>query len=106
MQVIKLLEKFFAYLLTLRHQLYVSGGIGERRRVGTRNELIDTVQVSDQTLLGQCDPANRTVDDDPGAATLNVFDQGAFSAMAELHQFFQVQVLVLCDIDIVRAGEV
>ncbi|MNS11145.1 hypothetical protein D3C72_426790 [compost metagenome] len=105
-KVVKLLEEVFAYFLALRHQLDVCGGIGERRHVGTRNELIDAVQVLDQTLLGQNHSANRAVDDNPGAATLNVFDHGAFSAMAVLHQFFQVQVLVLCELDIVRAGEV
>ncbi|MNO60792.1 hypothetical protein D3C76_514190 [compost metagenome] len=59
-----------------------------------------------QPFLGQVDPPHRTVDDDPGAAALDVFDLHAFAAMAIQHQLIEIQVLGLGKVDIVRAGDI
>ncbi|MNF74576.1 hypothetical protein D3C84_566140 [compost metagenome] len=106
MKLVKVLDKSFSYLCPLRHQLHVCGCIAVGRSVRSGNQLTDTVHMLHQTLLDQADSPHRALGDDPGAATLKVFDLHALSAMAEQHQFFKVQVLGLCKVDVVHAGDV
>ncbi|MNV00423.1 hypothetical protein D3C71_905840 [compost metagenome] len=103
---VEVLEKLDSDFLALRHQLNVCGGIAERRGLRTGNHLIDAVEVFHQALLDQSDPPYPSVDDDPGAAALSIFDQHASAAVADQHQFFKVQVLGLRQLDVVHAKNV
>ena len=105
-ELLKILEKLDSHFLALRHQLHVCSGIAVVRGVRTGHQLIDTVEMCHQSLSGQFDPPHRAINDDPGAAALKVFDLRAFSAMAEQHQLFKVQVQGLCKFDVVHAGGV
>ncbi|MNZ34830.1 hypothetical protein D3C78_522130 [compost metagenome] len=106
MKPVQVLEKLDSQFLALRHQLNVCVGIAERRCLRTGNHLIDAVELFHQALLDQTDSPHHSVDDDPGAAALSIFDQHASAAVADQHQFFKVQVLGLRQLEVVHAKNV
>ncbi|MNY06796.1 hypothetical protein D3C86_1395690 [compost metagenome] len=104
--LVEFLEKSFSNRLALGHQFQMGGGIVDRCRVQTGDQLFDPVETFQQSLPGQVDPAVQAVDDNPGAAALLVYDLGAIVAMTQHHLLFKGQVQSLCGFDVVQAGKI